>query len=143
MKTLKLHALSLILFSLALMTGCYENPASVKTDFNSMIQKDNAGSDTALISHTYSAKLIINPGETVYFNYSNTLLILISGYSVSNCSTSSRDLLISSINYHGGNNMPCDWECGPELLLDNLCIKNLSTLPKKIFIKMNGFTLNH
>ena len=142
MKTLILHTLSLIIFSLIITAGCNENPVSVKTNSNSMIQNDNAGSDTALISHTYSATLIINPGETVYFNYSNTLLVLISGYSVSNCSANSRDLLIWSINYHGGNNMPCDWDCGPGLLLDNLAIKNISTQPKKIFIKMNGFILN-
>ncbi len=123
MKKLKLYTSAFIILYLTIITGCSDNPVLTKTENKYLHQFANTNPDTALVPHSFNASLKLNPGQTLYLNYNNTLLIQISRYSISNCISGRNELLIQSLNFPGGNNLPCEWDCGPGLLLENLSIK--------------------
>ena len=145
MKTLKYFTNSLMLLCLIILinvTGCKSNPVSTIAEPTSVYRDQIANPDTALIEHSFSSGFKINPGETIYLNYNNTELILIEKYTVSNCIIDRRDLIIRASNMPLISNLPCDWDSGPGLLLEDLSIKNVSGSSRKIQIKMDGYTLN-
>jgi hypothetical protein len=119
------------------------SPSSKEAVIQSMYQSASAIPDTALVPHSLLVLFKINPGEILLLNYSNTSLILISDYSVSDCVSGRNGLLIQSSGFPGGNNLPCTWSCGPGLMLESLSIINMSGQPRKVSIKMDGYTLNH
>lgn len=143
MKTLKLYTGLFIAISISILAGCSDNPTSTKTDIPSMNKIQITSPDTALVEHTFNAIYKLKPGETLYLDYNNMELILIQSFSVSNCGMFRRELHIRTSNLIGGNSLPCEWDSGPGLLLEDLSVKNVSGLTKKIKVKMTGFTLNH
>lgn len=143
MKVFKLYTGLFIAICFSIPSGCSDIPTSVKTDIPSMNKDQITNRDTALIEHTFKATYRLEPGETLNLDNNNTEMVLIQSFSVSNCGTVRRDLLIQTSTINAGNGLPCEWDCGPGLMLEDLSIENVSEQTKKIEVKIAGFKLHY